>query len=200
MILKNCEIWHVRLDPKRPDAKFDKVNPRWTVQCRTDNPAQKEEWVAAGLAVKLMVHNKGEQEGEPMLNERNKKQWRINLQKKSKKKDGSPSDPVKVVNGSLEDIDPNSVGNGSIANLRIYQYPSKKEGEEDKMIAMLMSVQIVKHKVYKAKPREEFEMTETEVYEAEENGFDDDDDDTPSTPKPTPSPKKPVDENPEDSF
>ena len=147
MILKNCEIWHVRLDPKRPDAKFDKENPRWTIQCRTDNPAQKEEWAKAGLTVKLMVHNKGEHEGEPMLNEKGKKQWRINLQRKSKKRDGSNSEPVKVVNGSLDPIDPNTIGNGSIANIRLYQYESKEDKE--KLISMLMSMQIVKHIVYK---------------------------------------------------
>lgn len=195
-ILKNCEIWHVRLDPKRPDSKFDKGNPRWTVQCRTDNPAQKEEWTKAGLAVKLMVHNKGEHEGEPMLNEKGKKQWRINLQRKSKKRDGSSSEPVKVVNGTLDEVDPNTIGNGSVANIRIYQYESKEDKE--KLISMLMSVQVVKHKVYKMKPREEFEMTETEVYEAEEKDFDEDD--TPSSPKPIPSVKNPVDENPEDVF
>ena len=195
MILKNCEIWHVRLDPKRPDAKFDKENPRWTIQCRTDNPAQKEEWTKAGLAVKLMVHNKGEHEGEPMLNEKGKKQWRINLQRKSKKRDGSDSEPVKVVNGSLDPIDPNTIGNGSIANIRLYQYESKEDKE--KLISMLMSMQIVKHIVYKPKPREEFEMTETEeIYNDE--GFEEETTEAPNSPK-TPAVKV-ADSDPEDAF
>ena len=195
MILKNCEIWHVRLDPKRPDAKFDKENPRWTVQCRTDNPAQKEEWAKAGLTVKLMVHNKGEHEGEPMLNEKGKKQWRINLQRKSKKRNGSDSEPVKVVNGRLDSIDPNTIGNGSIANIRLYQYESKEDKE--KLVSMLMSLQVVKHIVYTPKPREEFEMTETEeIYNDE--GFEEETSEAPSSPK-TPAVKV-ADADPEDAF
>lgn len=62
---------------------------------------------------------------------------------------------------------------------------------------MLMSMQIVKHIVYKPKPREEFEMTETEeIYNDE--GFEEESTDTPSAPQ-TPSVKV-ADANPEDAF
>ena len=81
----------------------------------------------------------------------------------------------------------------TVANIRLYQYESKEDKE--KLISMLMSMQIVKHIVYKPKPREEFEMTETEeIYNDE--GFEEDSAET--SPK-TPSVKV-ADADPEDAF
>lgn len=209
-LLKNCEIHYLKADPKRPNAAFNKQNPSWEVQLRTTDPAQKKEWDDKGLKPKLLVGKEGsENEGEPILTADGKKQWRVNLKKKSITKDGEKASPVKVVNGQLEDIDPNTVGNGSIGHVRIYQYEYPKEGGKTGIANVLMAIQLKKHVKYTPKARDdEFEPEDMEVIEPE----DDEGDDIPfesgeasaPAPKATPAPKAPApklaDSRPEDAF
>ena len=150
-IIKDCSIWFAKLDPKRPNSKFNKKNPTWELQIRTNDKNVKKEWEALGLGVKPVVPD----EGEPY--------FRVNLRKKSIKEDGEPASYVKVVDGNLKDVDPNTVGNGSIGNIRIFQYKYKNDGKEG-TASVLMGIQLTRHILYKAKPRDDdFEETETEV-------------------------------------
>lgn len=156
-ILKDCEIWFAKLDPKRPNTKFDKENPTWEIQIRTTNKETKKQWEALSLPVKAVVPDEG-----PAY-------FRVNLKKKTIKSDGEKSSPVKVVNGALEDVDPGSIGNGSRGNVQIFQYEYTQAGKKG-LASVLMKVQITKHVVFKRKPRDDdFEMTETEIIEAEES-------------------------------
>lgn len=160
-IVKDCELWFCKLDPKRPNSKFNKKNPTWEVQIRTSNKDQKKEWEALGLQVKAVVPD----EGEPF--------FRVNLRKKSIKEDGDKAGPIKVVDGAMNEIDPNSIGNGSIGNIRIFQYEYPKEGGGKGIASVLMGVQVTKHLVYKPKPRDDdFEATDTVVIDpdAEDTG------------------------------
>jgi hypothetical protein len=190
-IIRDCEIWFAKLDPKRPNAKYNKKNPTWECQIRTASKEVKKAWEAMNLSVKAVVPD----EGDPY--------FRVNLRKKSIKEDGEAAGPVKVVNGGLDDIDPNTIGNGSIGNIRIFQYEYPKDDGKSKGIAsVLMGIQITKHIVYKAKPRDDdFDMTETETVDHGDMG---DDDDNPA-PKAAPTPSAPklgsgVAAKPEDAF
>lgn len=150
-LIKNAELHFVKCDPKRPNAKFNKKNPTWEVQIRTTDKNQRKEWEAMGLPVKAVVPD----EGAPY--------WKVNLRKKSFKESGEAAKPVNVVNGQLDDIDPNTIGNGSIGHVRIYQYEYNNEGTQG-IASILMAIQVVRHILYVAQPREDdFEMTETEV-------------------------------------
>jgi len=156
-MIKDCEIWFAKLDPKRPNSKFNKTNPTWECQIRTTSKEVKKQWEAISLSVKAIVPD----EGEPY--------FRVNLRKKSIKVDKDPASPISVVNGDLEALDPNSIGNGSIGNIRLFQYTYKKPDGTDGIVSVLMGVQITKHIVYKPKPRgDEFEPTETETIEPAE--------------------------------
>lgn len=167
-LIKNAEIWHLRADPKRPNAKFNPANPTWEVQIRTYSKEQKKEWEGLGLSVKAVVPD----EGAPY--------WRVNLKKKSIKKGGDAASPVDVVNGKMKPIDPATVGNGSVANIRLFEYTyPKKDGKGDGTAFVLMGIQITKLKIYDAPARtDDFEETETEVIE------DDESEGTSSTPTP----------------
>lgn len=161
-ILKNCEIWFAKVDPKRPNAKFNKTNPTWECQIRTTDKEVKKYWESLDLPVKAVVPD-----------DDSKPYFRVNLRKKSIKEDGEPASPVKVVNGGLEDLDPNSIGNGSIGHLRIFQYEYPKGDGGKGTASVLMGIQITKHIVYKAKPRDDdfgMENTETIEPEGEEEG------------------------------
>lgn len=208
-ILKNAEMWFAKLDPKHPNARMNKQNPTWELQLRTSNVEQKKEWENLGFKPKLIVGKEGEEnEGEPILTPEGKKQWRINLKKKSLNKDGEPAAPVKVVNGHLEEIEPNTLGNGSIGNVRIYQYEYTKADGTQALAAVLMGIQVTRHVVYTPKPREDdFEMTETETVNPAPapttDEEDDDDDAQATTPSPKASPTPAVttaDTHPEEAF
>jgi hypothetical protein len=156
MILKNVELHWAKLSPKFPNKTF-KEDGVWEVQIRTRNKKQAQEWKEANLSVKA------EEDDQGIF-------YRAMLRKAVKKKDGSNNAPVKVVNGHLEEIDPISIGNGSVANVRLFQYEyevgtgkQKKSGTA----SMLMAVQVTTLNEYVPKPREDdFEMTDTVVNRA----------------------------------
>jgi hypothetical protein len=162
-ILRKCELWWIKCDPKKPNPTFDKENPRWEVQIRTTDKSQMQDWKAVNLKPKSVTDEDG-----------NHLYWKINLQKKSKKSDNeTPLAPVKFVDGGLNDIDPNTVGNGSVGDVRLFQYDyetgtgkNKKKG----IASMLMAVQVTKHIVYTPPQREDdFEMQDTEVIEHQDS-------------------------------
>lgn len=157
-ILKEVEIHFCKLDPKRPSNKFNKKNPTWECQIRTSDKNVKKAWEELKLPVKAIVPD----EGNPY--------WRVNLRKKSIKEDGEPASPIKVVDGKMDPVNPNSIGNGSIANVRIFQYEYPKEGGGIGIASVLMGVQLLKHIVYHPKARDEdFEEADTEVIDNAEN-------------------------------
>lgn len=159
-IIKNCEIHFAKLNPNRPNSNFNKLNPTWEVQIRTSNKETKAEWEKAGLRVKAMIPD----QGEPY--------YRVNLKRKSRKEekqaDGSvkytPNAPVKVVDGKMNPIDPDTIGNGSIANVRIFQREYKDKNGKPAVASTLMGLQLTKHIIYVPKKRDDdFEETDTET-------------------------------------
>jgi hypothetical protein len=156
-ILRNCELHFCKLDPERPSTQLNKKNPSWEIQMRTKNKTQKEEWVNQGIKVTAV---REDEEG-PIL------YWRANLRRKKFKADGTEADAPEVKDGQLKAVDPNTIGNGSIGNVRIFQYDYKdKETNVEGKATVLMGVQLTKHIIYKPKPRnddDDFEVTETEV-------------------------------------
>jgi hypothetical protein len=163
MILKNVELHWVKLDPKRPNTTFDK-DGKWEVQIRTRNKAQAKEWKDANLKVTPVEDDDGVY-------------YRAMLKKSAKKKDGEANAPVKVVNGSLEELNPNTIGNGSIANVRLFQY-EYEVGPKKGIASMLMAVQVTTLNEYVPKPNDDdFEMTETKINKIADNQPNEDDSD-----------------------
>lgn len=191
-LIKQARMFYVRLNAKRPNATFNKDNPTWEMQLRTSDPEQRKEWQEQNLNPKPLVHGKkavdeaGESiAGELMLDEHGKKQWRVNLVRRSIKRDGTAQTPPKVVDGSLEEIDPDTIGNGSVGNISVYQYPSQKD--ETEMVSMIRQVQVTKHIVYIRQPSDDdFEITETETIQQEEQS-----EEAEETPKKSTAPSKP---------
>lgn len=166
-ILSNVEIWHVKCDPERPNPKFNKKNPTWETQGRTTSKEVKKQWEDLGLSVKAV---REDEEG-PVL------YYRINLRRKSIKENGQRAEAPEVVNGAREPINPNTVGNGSIANIRIFQYNFTDDDGKSGKATVLMGLQLVKHIIYKPKPRDDgFQEIETTTIAATESEDDDDND------------------------
>jgi hypothetical protein len=157
MIIENAELWFCKLDPKRPSARFNKENPTWECQIRTKDKNVKKLWESLGLNVKAVVPD----EGDPY--------FRVNLRKKSIKVDGEPASPVTVVDGSLQPVDPKTIGNGSVGNVKVFQYDFPQKGGGKGLASVLMGVQLTKHLVYEPRPRDDdFGETITEVIEPDD--------------------------------
>lgn len=170
-ILKNVELFFAKLNPSKPNARFDKENPTWEVQIRTRDKAQAKQWKDMDIRVKP------DEDDEGIF-------YKASLKKKSKKRDGTDQNPVSVVAGDLSPIDVDKIGNGSVANVRVYQYEYNVNGTAG-IATMLMAVQVTTLREYEPKPREDdFEMTDMKVVKVAENqdadgdmlgGSDDDD-------------------------
>ena len=167
-ILKNVAVYFCKL--KKPSAQFDKENPKWEIQIRTSDLEKKKELEALGMKPKLMM----DKEDEPILDEQGKKQYRVNLQKGSVKKDGTAAEAIKVVDGRHQPIDPDTIGNGSIVNIRLFQRDYKDNTGKDKVSNTPMAIQVIKHILYVAPPFEDFDDEETETILPEEGGEPDD--------------------------
>jgi hypothetical protein len=177
-LIHNAEIYFSRLDPLRPNARYDKDNPKWEVQMRTDDFARVQELKEMGIKMKMLVHKEGEHEGEPQLNAAGKKEWRFTFKKgsvKAAKQGGGPAEPPQVVDGDLNPIDPTTIGNGSRANLDIFQY--QYGDNKEKTANVLMGVQVTKLVYYKQKPQgfSKAEMEETVFPEEKATDFTEED-------------------------
>jgi len=156
IILSNVELYFAKLDPANPNSRFDKDNPTWEVQIRTKDKAVAKEWKDNNLRVTPDENDEGVF-------------YRANLKKKSKKRDGSDMAPVNVVAGDLSPVNPSTIGNGSIANLSIFQYDYKVSGKEG-IASMLMGVQITTLNEYTPRPKEGgFAPTEFKVNKLADN-------------------------------
>lgn len=155
-ILKDCELYFAKLNPAKPNAMFDKENPTWEVQIRTRDKAKAKEWKEMSISVKPDEDDAG------MF-------YKATLKKRSKKRDGTDQNPVTLVGGDLTPIDPDKLGNGSIGNVRVYQYDYNVAGRTGKA-NMLMAVQVTTYKEYEPKPREDdFEMVDMKVVKVADN-------------------------------
>ena len=159
-ILKNVELFFPRLVPSNPNNKFDQENPTWEVQIRTRDKKVVKAWKDLNINVRTDDDDDGVF-------------YKANLKKKSKRRDGTDQAPVTVVGGDLSSIDPAKLGNGSIANVRVYQYEYNVGGKEG-IATMLMAVQVTTLKEFDPKPREDdFEMTDMKVVKVADNQVND---------------------------
>ena len=161
-IIPNAELFFAKLDPTKPNSRFDTENPTWEVQIRTRDKKTAKSWKDMHLNVKPDEDDAGIF-------------YKSNLKKKSLKRNGEPNNPPTLVGGDLSIIDPNTLGNGSIGNVRVYQYDYDVGGKTG-IASMLMAVQITTLREYTPKPREDdFAMTEMEVIKVADNQVVDDD-------------------------
>jgi hypothetical protein len=193
-MLNGFELWFVKCNPLRPSPQFNPANPSWEVQVRTSELAKKKEAEALGVKMKLIVYPAGhDQEGEAVLNEDGKKTYRVNFSKRSLKKNKQtnemePAVPVEVVDGNLRPLDPDTIGHGSIGNIRIMQREYVSGGVQ-KIAHTLVGIQVTTLILYENKNREEFDRTEMHVIapEKDENEEPQDDEDNFSSNVKTPS-------------
>jgi hypothetical protein len=179
--IENAEIFFAKLDPARPMKMFNKPIPAWSVQIRTSDPDQAKEWKKLNVNVKPLKRKQKDEQGnvieddfgeaqyEPVLDENGKQYYGCSLNKPSKKRDGTDNRPVAVVGGDLSEVDPTKIGNGSVGNVRVYQYEYSVDGNEG-IASMLMAIQVTLLKEFEPKPLEDaFETTAFKVEKVADN-------------------------------
>ena len=153
ILLYGCMLRFIKLDPTNPSNAFDQNDPRWEVQIYTYDSAQNKEWQAKGLGTKLKMEEVGGQET-PV--------YSCNLKKKAISSKGEKNKPVIITNGGNVPIDPNTVGYGSVANIRLFKWPYNTAGKKGFGFT-LMLLQVTKIVPYVRKAREDvFEEVPTE--------------------------------------
>ena len=164
-ILKNVEIYYARLG--KPQS-YKGGPERWSIQLRTTDEAQADDWEDRGFTVKKIRPKKDEEKFEPY--------WRINLSRKKFKADGSERDPVKVLDGKLDEVERTTIGNGSKGNIQYLAWSMMRDGEEISGF-VLNKIQLTKHVVYEyqgdGEEDETFDTTDTEVVQMEATEGDD---------------------------
>lgn len=181
-MLKNVELHWVKVDPASPVKNQDADKPDyWEVQVRTTDKAYAAAMIKENIKFKplkkivkddngeAVTDELGEVVREVVKDENGKPYFTVNLRKKVSKADGSAQTPVQLVAGDLSPINPKEMGNGSIANVRVFQYEYTYQGKKG-IANMLMAIQVTKLVKYEPKPMEDaFEMTDMEVVKIGDN-------------------------------
>lgn len=185
-IIKNVELHWTKIDPKRPTVINERDDGEkvtgWEVEGRTTDKAQAQAWkkTVGSKSVKAIREDKDDEESAILY-------WRMKLRKKQFNAAGEEKDAPEVVRGdTLEDMDPNIIGNGSVADLRIFQYEySFKQGGQmvEGLASVLMGIKVKKLVKYTPKPKEEWDEDDNEFEvvggEDDEKKWDNKEDDEP---------------------
>ena len=165
MILNNAELYYVQMDPKRPAKAKDKNKPDyWVCQVRTTDKEVKKAWQEANINATAVVPD----EGEPY--------YKVSFKRNTINAKGEEAECPEIVNGNLDTVDPTTIGNGSIGNIRLFQHKYEAgDGFAAGISSVLMGLQLTKHIIY-VKDKEEFSKTETEVISPETKSMVEEDD------------------------
>lgn len=118
--IDNVELNWAKLD--QPVSPFGTL--QWELQIATTDKAKAKE-------LKDNYFNVKEKDGK----------YVVSLKRKAIKSDGSENTPVRVVDGSLQAVDAKKLGNGSVGNVIVYQYPYETAGRKG-IASSLSGVQV----------------------------------------------------------
>lgn len=182
IIIPSATLFFTKVEKDSPAKPFAGDGaPSWETQIRTTDKAEAKQWKDLDLNVRALTRKSkdengnfvtdelGEEVREPITDENGKPFYGCTLRKKTLKRDGSPQMPVNVVAGDLSPIDASTIGNGSVGNLSVFQYPYEYKGKKG-ISSMLMAIQITELNEYKPRPQEGgFSPTEFKVNKIADN-------------------------------
>jgi len=176
-IIEGVELWWVKCDPKNPVKNPEAGKPdHWEVNLRTTDKELAMYWAKNNVRFKplrrkvkgddgeFVMDDLGEPVRELVKDDNGKPYFAVTLRKKVRKANGEDSEPVKIL-GGMNDLDPKTIGNKSIGNVRVFQYDYTYQGK-DGIASMLMAIQVTKLLEYKPEEGESFKSVEMEVVPA----------------------------------
>lgn len=150
-IIRNVEFYWAKLD--KPVDPFETGVFQWELQIRTDDEDKSKE-----LADKYYLKMK-KVEGDDKYKD-GKTYWMSNLKRKSVNKNGDPMEPPVVVNGNKQTIESNSIGNGSVGNVMLFQYPYDVAGRKG-VASQLSRVQVTDLVPYAPSSSTDFDIVDS---------------------------------------
>ena len=135
-LLKEKKIMWAKLG--KPEESFDKTYTQWSVVVLIDE-VMSSKMKKAGLTGAGKTTIVGEKEV-PSIRMSRKTHW---------KKSGDEKTPVKVVDMYGQDIDPRTVGNGTVANIQYTATPYEFNGKIGKSVE-LIAIQVIDLVEYKS--------------------------------------------------
>lgn len=142
VIVKDVELHWAKLDaPVDPFKTGEKV---WEVQIRTD-----DENVAKSWAKDYFINAKKDDEGH----------WKANIKRKELNRKGESNQPPVVLGRDNQPMPSNNIGNGSIGDLKLFQYPYDVAGRKG-VSSMLSAVRVTNLKEYTPSSEVDFDVIE----------------------------------------
>lgn len=148
VILHNVALFWIKCDPAKPVEAMDEDKPpRWEAQIRVDIDDAENVAIIKGAGLNPKVISDDANSPKPYL--------RLQVYKPIKNREGKELKPVDVVNGALQPVDPNTIGNNSRGNVRLHVYPYEMKNRAGKVTksgisGMLMGIQLTLHKIYRS--------------------------------------------------
>jgi len=129
-IIENVELHWVRLNPKSPNTSVNgqKIDPRWELQMQTKSKEKRDEIKGHGFKIGIVETDDGVS-------------YKANIQKNTHSRSGEPNKPVEVVDRHLNPLNPSTIGNGSIGNVR-FMAPT---GSTAKILLAVQVIELVKY-------------------------------------------------------
>jgi hypothetical protein len=148
VIIRDAEMHWAKLD--KPVEPFGTL--QWELQIRTNDKKVADAWKKEYyLPVKS-------EEGD------NGTYYKANVKRKAIKKDGERNTAPDVLDGNKQKIESGSIGNGSVGNVMLFQYPYDVAGRKG-VASILSKVQVTDLKVYVPDSSTDFEIIESDSKE-----------------------------------
>ena len=141
VIVRDAELHWAKL--VRPVEPFGTL--QWELQLRT-----RDKDVAEGWKKDFYLTVKPEEDDDGMY-------YKANVKRKALKKDGDKNTAPEVLDGNKKSIDGNIVGNGSVGNVMLFQYPYEVGGRKG-VSSILSKVQVTSLKEYTPSTEIDFDV------------------------------------------
>ena len=144
-IIRNAELhWAKLVKPVEPFGTL-----QWELQMRTRDKDEAKKWKED-----FYLNVKTEEDDSGVF-------YKTNVKRKAIKKDGEPNDAPEVLDGAKKSMDGNKVGNCSIGNVMLFQYPYDVGGRKG-VASILSKVQVTDLKEYTPNTGTDFDVIEGE--------------------------------------
>jgi len=141
VIVRDVELYWAKL--VKPVEPFGTL--QWELQMRTRNKNVAKQWKED-----FYLNTKTEEDDEGVF-------YKTNVKRKALKKDGDQNTAPDVLDNAKAAIDGNKVGNGSIGNVMLFQYPYDVGGRKG-VASILSKVQVTDLKEYTPSTETDFDV------------------------------------------
>jgi hypothetical protein len=142
VIVKDVELHWTKLD--NPVDPFNSGEKVWEVQIKTDDEAIAKSW-----SKDFYINTKKDKDGN----------WIANIKRKELNRKGEPNSPPVVLGRNNQPMPSTNIGNGSIGDLKLYQYLYDFAGKKG-VANMLSAVRVTELKEYTPTSEVDFDVIE----------------------------------------